>query len=47
MQPFSKHNNGVKYLLGVIDVFAKYGWMLPLKNKTALEVATALYREGV
>ena len=42
MQPFSNDNNQVKYLLSVIDIFSKYGWMLPLKNKTGLEVASAL-----
>ena len=42
MQQFSRYNNGVKYLLTVIDIFSKYGWIIPLKNKTGLEVATAL-----
>jgi len=42
MQAFSKYNNGVKYLLTVIDVFSKYGWMKPLKSKSGLEVANAL-----
>ena len=42
MQAFSKDNNGVRYLLTVIDVFSKYGWMLPLKTKTGVEVASAL-----
>jgi len=42
MQSFSKYNYQVKYLLSVIDIFSKYGWMLPLKNKTGLEVASAL-----
>ena len=42
MQAFSKDNNGVKYLLTVIDVFSKYGWMIPLKTKTGVEVAGAL-----
>ena len=42
MRSFSKYNNEVKYLLSVIDIFSKYGWMLPLKNKTGLEVANAL-----
>jgi hypothetical protein len=42
MQSFSKFNNGVKYLLMVIDVFSKYGWIVPLKSKTGLEVAEAL-----
>ena len=33
MQSFSRFNHGVKYLLTVIDVFSKCGWMLPLKDK--------------
>ena len=33
MQTFSKWNKGVKYLLMVIDVFSKYGWIKPLKDK--------------
>jgi len=42
MQPFSRYNNGVKHLLTVIDIFSKYGRILPLKNKTGLEEASAL-----
>ena len=42
MQAFSKFNQGVKYLLAVIDVFSKYGWLIPLKDKTGKSVASAL-----
>jgi hypothetical protein len=42
MQHYAKYNDGYKYLLAVIDVFSKYGWMRALKSKTGLEVATAL-----
>ena len=42
MQAFSKLNRGVKYLLAVIDVFSKYGWLIPLKDKTGKSVASAL-----
>ncbi|XP_065642203.1 uncharacterized protein LOC136073868 [Hydra vulgaris] len=38
MQSYSKFN-GIKYLLMVIDIFSKYGWIFPLKNKTGIEVA--------
>ena len=33
MQKFNKWNKGIKYLLMVIDVFSKYGWIKPLKDK--------------
>ena len=33
MQKFSKWNKGIKYLLMVIDVFSKYGWIRGLKKK--------------
>jgi len=42
MQAFSKFNNGIKYLVTVIDVFFRYGWTVPLKTKTGLEAANAL-----
>ena len=41
MRPFSEYNDGVKYLLTVIDVLSKYGWMRALKRKTGEEVAAA------
>ena len=34
---FSRSNKGYKYLLTVIDVFSKYGWIAPLKTKTGIE----------
>ena len=42
MQAFSKFNRGVKYLLAVIDILSKYGWLVPLKDKTGKSVASAL-----
>ena len=33
MQSLSKYKNGIKYLLCAIDLFGKYVWVLPLKNK--------------
>ena len=37
-QSLSKDNEGMKYLLVAIDVFSRYAWVEPLKNKTAKEV---------
>ena len=33
MGSLSSFNRGLKYLLCVIDVFTKYAWAIPLKNK--------------
>ena len=41
MQAFSKFNQGFKYLLAVICIFSKYGWLVPLKDKTGKSVASA------
>ena len=41
MSPFCKSHKGYKYLLTVIDVFSKYGRIVPLKTKTGKEVAQA------
>ena len=38
-----------KYLLMVLDIFCKYGWIVPLKTKTGLEVSqalTSIFREN-
>ena len=41
MGKFSKWNNGVRYLLMVIDVFSNFGWIEPLKNKKAESIVEA------
>ena len=41
MSTFSRSNKGYKYLWTVIDVFSKYGWIVPVKTKTGKEVAQA------
>jgi hypothetical protein len=42
IQSLSKDNDGIKYLLVAIDVFSRYAWVEPLKNKTAKEVEGGL-----
>ena len=44
MSPFSRSNKGYKYLLTVIDVYSKYGWIASLKTKTGQEVAQAFQK---
>ena len=34
----SKYINIYKFILTVIDIFAKYSWAIPLKNKSGLSV---------
>lgn len=41
MSSLSKENDGMKFLLTVIDVFSKKAYARALKNKSASEVATA------
>ena len=36
MQSLSKYNRGIKYLSCVIDLFSKYAWVIPIKDKKGL-----------
>ena len=40
MQKFAKQNNGIKYLVTVIDVFSKYAFAFPVKTKSAVDVTS-------
>lgn len=44
MQSFSRENHGARYLLTVIDVFSKYAWVMPLKEKTGVKVTEAFQK---
>ena len=49
MQQFSKWNKGYRYLLIVLDVFSKYGRIVPLKDKkseTVMNVFKTIFKEG-
>ena len=49
MQQFSKWNKGYRYLLMVLDVFSKYGWIVPLKDKkgeTVTEAFKTIFKKG-
>ena len=42
MQLLSKFNNRFRFLLCVIDIFSKYAWVIPLKDKKNISIVTAL-----
>ena len=44
MEAISKDNNGIKYLLTVIDIYSKFPWIVSLKRKTGQEIANAFSR---
>ena len=44
MQLISKYNKGIRYLLCVIDIFSKYAWAVPLKDKKGTTIANALQK---
>ena len=38
MQSLSKYNKGIKQLLCAIDIFSKYAWVVPLKDKKGTSI---------
>ena len=41
MSDYEKRNDGYKYLLVVIDIFSRYAWVEPMKNKNADTIVQA------
>ena len=41
MQLLSKYNTGIRFLLCAIDIFSKYAWVVPLKDKKGVSIVTA------
>ena len=44
IQSLSKHNKGIKYLLCAIDLFSKYAWVIPLKDKKGTSIVNAFQK---
>ena len=41
MQLLSRYNKGIRFLLCVIDIFGKYAWVVPLKDKKGIRIVKA------
>ena len=41
MKLLSKYNKGIRFLLCVIDIFSKYAWVVPLKDKEGISIVKA------
>ena len=44
MQLKSKYNKGIRHLLYFIDLFSKYAWVVPLKDKKGVTI-TEYFRQ--
>ena len=38
MQLLGKYNKGYRSLLCVIDIFSKYAWVIPLKDRKGISI---------
>ena len=43
MQLISKFNKGIRVLLGVIGIFSKYAWAIPLKDKKPATIVISFH----
>ena len=44
MQSLRKYNKGIKYLLCAIDLFSKYAWVVPIKDKKGTSIVNAFQK---
>ena len=44
MKLINKFNEGFRFLLCVIDIFSKYAWVVPLKNKKCVSIVNAFQK---
>ena len=44
MRSVSKYNKEIKYLLCAIDLFSKYAWIIPIKDKKGVSIADAFQK---
>ena len=43
-QLISKFNKGFRFLLSVIDIFSKYAWVIPLKDRKGISIVNAFQK---
>ena len=44
MQLVSRFNKGCRFLLCVIDIYSKYGWVIPFKDKKGITITNAFQK---
>ena len=44
MQLIGKFNKGLRFLLCVTDIFSKYAWVVPLKDKKGVSIVDAFQK---
>ena len=44
MQLISKFNKGIRFSLCVIDIYSKYAWVIPLKDKNGITIPNAFQK---
>ena len=44
MQLIRRLNKGFRFLLCVIDIFSKYAWIVPLKDKKGVSIVNAFQK---
>ena len=44
MQLISNFNKGFRFLLCVIDIYSKYVWVIPLKDKKGVSIVNAFQK---
>ena len=46
MQLISRFDKGIRFLLCAIDIFSKYAWVIPLKDKKCITITNAFQKSS-